>query len=96
MRVLGYVRVSTDEQSDSGAGLEAQRRAIIGPEAHKPPTRGFGIGGPRRPSFSDAMQKARLLKSLDDLRAHGLLTDEEHAEKRAKLLSGDGPGPEQP
>src|SRR5580765_3371525 len=30
MRVLGYVRVSTDEQSSSGAGLEAQRRAIVG------------------------------------------------------------------
>lgn len=29
MQVLGYVRVSTDEQSDSGAGLEVQRRAII-------------------------------------------------------------------
>jgi DNA invertase Pin-like site-specific DNA recombinase len=29
MRVLGYVRVSTEEQSRSGAGLEAQRRAII-------------------------------------------------------------------
>jgi DNA invertase Pin-like site-specific DNA recombinase len=28
MQVLGYVRVSTDDQSDSGAGLEAQRRAI--------------------------------------------------------------------
>jgi DNA invertase Pin-like site-specific DNA recombinase len=28
MQVLGYVRVSTDEQSDSGAGLEAQRLAI--------------------------------------------------------------------
>jgi DNA invertase Pin-like site-specific DNA recombinase len=27
--VLGYVRVSTDEQGGSGAGLEAQRRAII-------------------------------------------------------------------
>jgi DNA invertase Pin-like site-specific DNA recombinase len=28
MRVIGYLRVSTDEQSSSGAGLEAQRRAI--------------------------------------------------------------------
>jgi DNA invertase Pin-like site-specific DNA recombinase len=28
MRVLGYVRVSTDEQRASGAGLEAQRAAI--------------------------------------------------------------------
>ena len=71
-----------------------QHRAILGPEAHKPPTRGFGIGGPRRPSFRDAMNRAQLLKSLDDLRAHGLLTDDEYAEKRAKLLSGNGP--EQP
>jgi len=29
MRVLGYVRVSTSEQATSGAGLEAQRRAIL-------------------------------------------------------------------
>jgi DNA invertase Pin-like site-specific DNA recombinase len=29
MRVLGYVRVSTSEQASRGAGLEAQRRAII-------------------------------------------------------------------
>jgi DNA invertase Pin-like site-specific DNA recombinase len=28
MQVVGYVRVSTDEQADSGAGLESQRRAI--------------------------------------------------------------------
>ena len=69
-----------------------QHRAFIGPDAHKPPTRGFGIGGPRRPSFRDAMHRAQLLKSLDDLREHGLLTDDEYAEKRAKLLSGDGPG----
>src|SRR5580765_539570 len=29
MRVLGYVRVSTSEQASRGAGLEAQRRAIL-------------------------------------------------------------------
>ena len=29
MRVIGYVRVSTEEQAVSGAGLEVQRRAIV-------------------------------------------------------------------
>ena len=29
MRVIGYCRVSTAEQANSGAGLEAQRRAIV-------------------------------------------------------------------
>ena len=29
MQVVGYVRVSTDEQAASGAGLEAQRNAIL-------------------------------------------------------------------
>jgi uncharacterized membrane protein YeaQ/YmgE (transglycosylase-associated protein family) len=71
-----------------------QQRAILGPDALKPPTRGFGIGGgrrPGRPSFRQAMQKAQLLKGLDALRANGLLTDEEYQEKRAKILRGDDP-----
>ena len=68
-----------------------QRRAIIGPDALKPPTRGFGIGRPRRPSFRQTVQKAQLLKGLDDLRANGVLTDDEYQEKRAKILSGDDP-----
>lgn len=29
MHVIGYVRVSTEEQGHSGAGIEAQRRAIL-------------------------------------------------------------------
>ncbi len=69
-----------------------QQRAIVGPDALEPPTRGFGIGGPRRqqrPSIADAIRKAQLLKGLDDLKAHGLLTDEEYQEKRAKVLAGD-------
>jgi uncharacterized membrane protein YeaQ/YmgE (transglycosylase-associated protein family) len=71
-----------------------QQRAILGPDALKPPTRGFGIGRPGRaprPSLRGAVQKAQLLKGLDDLRANGVLTDEEYQEKRAKVLRGDDP-----
>ena len=71
-----------------------QQRAILGPDALKPPTRGFGIGRPgrsHRPSLREAVQKAQLLKALDDLRSHGLLSDEEYQQKRTKLLAGDEP-----
>jgi len=70
-----------------------QQRAILGPEAMKPPTRGFGIGGPRRATLGAAFRKAQLLKSLDDLRRSGLLTDEEYQAKRAKLLGSDDSPP---
>ena len=67
-----------------------QQRAILGPEAMKPPTRGFGIGGPRRrATLGDAVRKAQLLKGLDDLHRNGLLTDDEYQQKRAKLLGGE-------
>ncbi len=69
-----------------------QKRAIVGPDALKEPTRGFGIGGPRRPTMREAIVRAQLLKGLEDLRANGLLTEEEYREKRARLLRGDGPG----
>ena len=28
MKIIGYIRVSTDQQAESGLGLEAQRKAI--------------------------------------------------------------------
>src|SRR5881227_3673233 len=53
-RVLGYVRVSTNEQGISGAGLEAQRRTIAA-EAER---RGWTI----LDTFEDAGYSARDLK----------------------------------
>ena len=65
-RVIGYIRVSTDEQAASGAGLEAQRAAILS-EAQR---RGWlvidviedaGYSGKtlRRPGISAALEALR-------------------------------------
>jgi len=54
MQVLGYVRVSTNEQAGSGAGLDAQRRAIERECAHR--------GWTLREVFEDPGSSARDLK----------------------------------
>ena len=68
-RVIGYVRVSTDEQDDSGAGLEAQRQAI---EA-KASSKGWSfVGGLRKDVASGKSLNGRhqLTAALAELKAH--------------------------
>ena len=64
--VVGYVRVSTEEQGDSGAGMEAQRRAIIGACAargwelraiHEDVASGKSVA--KRPGLEEAMAAVR-------------------------------------
>ena len=63
MRVIGYVRVSTDEQSVSGAGLEAQRRAIAAECRRRGwelvetiEDRGYSAKDLRRPGVKEALR----------------------------------------
>jgi DNA invertase Pin-like site-specific DNA recombinase len=66
VRVLGYVRVSTEEQGVSGAGLEAQRRAIAvecrrrGWELVETiEDRGYSAKDMRRPGVQEALRVLR-------------------------------------
>lgn len=62
-----------------------QKRPITGPEALKPPTRGWGLR--RRMIVPRTRQEA--LKALDDLHDQGALTDEEYVAKRSEILHRD-------
>jgi DNA invertase Pin-like site-specific DNA recombinase len=65
MQVLGYLRVSTAEQADGGAGIEAQRSAIAAEAARRGwgvefiEDRGFSARSMKRPGLSDALARLR-------------------------------------
>ena len=63
-----------------------QGRPITGPEAHKQPTRGIGVGRSARARLGRGPTRSELLKGLDELHDRGVLTDEEYREKRAEVL----------
>jgi DNA invertase Pin-like site-specific DNA recombinase len=74
MKAIGYIRVSTEEQADSGAGLEAQRRAIE-QEASR---RGWTLIGILEDAASGKSMNKRpglkeALKAVDDGRAEALV-----------------------
>jgi DNA invertase Pin-like site-specific DNA recombinase len=66
MQVIGYVRVSTDEEGVSGAGLEAQRTAIVAECAHRGwhlvdvlEDAGYSAKDLRRPGIQAAVEMLR-------------------------------------
>lgn len=76
MRVVGYVRVSTAEQADSGAGLEAQR-AAISDEVERRGWELVGVfedaNGASGKSMRHREGLARALEAVEDGRADGLI-----------------------
>lgn len=65
MQVIGYLRVSTAEQADSGLGLDAQRRAISdeaqrrGWEVHWAVDEGRSARNLNRPALKDALTRLK-------------------------------------
>lgn len=77
MRVVGYVRLSTDRQVDAGAGLDVQRRAVRawrraeGTPARRPGGRA-GVSG----TLTDSPALAEALVLLRERKARGLIPRE--------------------
>jgi uncharacterized membrane protein YdbT with pleckstrin-like domain len=74
VRTLIFQQVEHDEQRDSDRDAASLAKAM---GAHMAP--------PAPPTAASASATERL-KQLDDLRAQGLVNDEEYAQKRAKIL----------
>jgi uncharacterized membrane protein YeaQ/YmgE (transglycosylase-associated protein family) len=69
-----------------------QKRPITGPDAHKPPTRGWGLrlaGRPRGTALGSprGRKKQDVLRKLDQLHDQGVLSEEEYLAKRREVLS---------
>jgi uncharacterized membrane protein YeaQ/YmgE (transglycosylase-associated protein family) len=61
-----------------------QKRPIVGPDARKPPTIGWGL---RRAEAVRRRRKQDVLRRLDELHDQGVLSDEEYLAKRREVLS---------
>lgn len=68
MKIIAYIRVSTDEQVDSGAGLAAQRASIAAEAARRGwsiddlefiEDAGFSAKNLRRPGLTDALERLK-------------------------------------
>ena len=66
MRVLAYLRVSTSEQADSGAGIEAQRAAILAEAERRGwahvefiEDAGYSAKSLKRPGLADALDRLK-------------------------------------
>jgi hypothetical protein len=70
-------------QDEQAAGDPEQDQSTSSPEAQPPPAEA-GAPAPSAGLSEDAMTK---LKQLSDLRADGVLTDEEFAEQKERLLA---------
>ena len=70
-----------------------QKRPITGPDAHKPPLRGWGLRRrPVRPPDPGSLRprgasKQAVLRKLDELHDQGVLSDEEYLAKRREVIS---------
>ncbi|MFA6110988.1 MAG: recombinase family protein [Candidatus Latescibacterota bacterium] len=103
MATVAYLRVSTDEQAQSGLGLEAQLDAIrraAGEPAAVYRDEGFSGGDPKRPALLDALESLKtgdvlVVAKRDRLARDSFLAawiEKEAKRRRARIVSAAGEG----